>query len=118
VFVNSRIYWKEDKKLNKRYVGKNFEAFQLRQIAKQIKLKPSLLVKFKFIEQQASGGNAVAEQYLEKLRNEQVSIDWAHRVLINSIRQQRMLKQIIDISATKTKMTWWILLLLKCKKKD
>jgi hypothetical protein len=35
-------YWKQDKKLNKRYVGKNFGAFQLRQIAKQIKLKPSL----------------------------------------------------------------------------
>ncbi|MGB6593101.1 MAG: hypothetical protein WBE68_16510, partial [Candidatus Nitrosopolaris sp.] len=31
-------------------------------------------------------------QYLEKLRKEQVSIDWARRVLINSIRQQRILK--------------------------
>jgi hypothetical protein len=85
-------YWKEDKKLNKKYVGKNFEAFRLRQIAKEIKLKPSLLIKFKFIEQQASKGNVLAKQYLEKLRNEEVSIDWAHRVLINSIRQQRMLK--------------------------
>jgi hypothetical protein len=44
------------------------------------------------MEQQASKGNAVAKQYLEKLRNEQFSIDWAHRVLINNIRQQRMLK--------------------------
>ena len=85
-------YWKEDKKLNKRYVGKNFEAFRLRQIAKEIKLKPSLLIKFKFIEQQASRGNVLAKQYLEKLRKEEVSIDWAHRVLISSIRQQRMLK--------------------------
>ncbi len=85
-------YWKQHKKLNKKYVGKNFEAFRLRQIAKEIKLKPSLLIKFKFIEQQASKGNAVAKQYLEKLRREEVSIDWAHRVLINSIRQQRMLK--------------------------
>jgi hypothetical protein len=85
-------YWKEDKKLNKRYVGKNFEAFRLRQIAKEIKLKPSLLIKFKFMEQQASRGNVLAKQYLEKLRREEVSIDWAHRVLINSIRQQRMLK--------------------------
>jgi hypothetical protein len=83
-------YWKQDKKLNKRYVGKNFEAFRLRKIAKEIKLKPSLLIKF--IEQQASKGSVVAKQYLEKLRNEQVSIDWAHRVLINGIRQQRMLK--------------------------
>jgi hypothetical protein len=29
---------------------------------------------------------------LTKLRKEEVSIDWAHRVLINSIREQRMLK--------------------------
>jgi hypothetical protein len=85
-------YWKQDKKLKKRYIGKNFEDFGLRKIAKEIKIKPSLLIKFKFIEQQASKGNVLAKQYLEKLRMEEVSIDWAHRVLINSIRQQRMLK--------------------------
>ena len=82
----------EDKKLKKRYIGKNLEHFRLRKIAKEIKIKPSLLIKFKFIEQQASKGNVLAKQYLDKLRKEQVSIDWAHRVLINSIRQQRMLK--------------------------
>jgi hypothetical protein len=87
-------YWKEDKKLNKRYLGKSLEAFRLRQIAKEIKLKPRLLVKFKFIEQQASKGNVLAKRYLEKLRKEEVSIDWAHRVLISSIRQQRMLKML------------------------
>jgi hypothetical protein len=85
-------YWKQDKKLNKRYVGKNLEDFRLRKIAKAIKLKPSLLMKFKFIEEQASKGNVLAKQYLEKLRQEEVSIDWAHRVLINSIREQTMLK--------------------------
>jgi hypothetical protein len=85
----------EDKKLNKRYVGKNFEDFRLRKIAKEIKVKPSLLIKFKFIEQHASRGNALAKQYLEKLRKEEVSIDWAHRVLINGIRQQRMLKMMV-----------------------
>jgi hypothetical protein len=36
--------------------------------------------------------NVLATQYLEKLRKEEVSIDWVHRVLINSIRQQIMLK--------------------------
>ncbi len=51
-------YWKQDTKLNKRYIGKNLEDFRLRQIAKEIKLKPSLLIKFKFTEQQASKGNA------------------------------------------------------------
>jgi hypothetical protein len=81
-------YWKQGKKLNKKYLGKNFEAFRLRQIAKEIKFKPRVLIKFKFIEQQANQGNAVAKQYLEKLRNEEISI----KKLINSIRQQRMLK--------------------------
>ena len=86
------ISWKEDKKLNKRYVGKNFEDFRRRNLAKQIKLKPSLLIKFKFIEQQAIRGNVLAKQYIEKLKREEVSIHWAHRVLISSIRQQRMVK--------------------------
>jgi len=67
-------YWKQDKKLNKRYVGKSFEDFRLRKIAKEIKLKPRLLIKFKFIEQQANRGNVLAKQYLEKIRQEKVSI--------------------------------------------
>ena len=85
-------YWKEDKKLKKLYVGKNLEDFAIRKIAKEVKLKPSQYIKFMFIEQEASKDNVLAKQYLEKLRKEEVSIDWAHRVLINSIRQQRMLK--------------------------
>jgi hypothetical protein len=85
-------YWKQDKKLKKRYVGKNLEDFGLRKIAKEIKVKPSQLIKLKFIQQEASKGNVLAKQYLEKLRKEEVSIDWAHRVLINSIREQKLLK--------------------------
>ena len=46
----------------------------------------------KFIQQEAANDNILAKQYLEKLRKEEVSIDWAHRVLINNIRQQRMFK--------------------------
>ncbi|MFY9796939.1 MAG: hypothetical protein WAJ93_14730 [Candidatus Nitrosopolaris sp.] len=64
----------------------------IRRIAKEVKLRPSQLIKLKFIQQEASKGNLLAKQYLEKLRKEEVSIDWAHRVLINSIRQQRILK--------------------------
>jgi hypothetical protein len=45
-----------------------------------------------FIKQEASRDNAVATQYLEKLRREEVSVDWAHRVLINRIREQRIIK--------------------------
>jgi hypothetical protein len=86
-----RIY-KQDKKLKKRYVGKNLEDFGLRKIAKEIKLRPCQLIKLKFIQQEATKGNVLAKRYLDKLRKEEVTIDWAHRVLINSIREQRMLK--------------------------
>jgi len=86
----SKFAWSiSDKKLNKRYIGKHLEDSRLRKIAKQIKLKPSLLIKFKFIEQQASKGNVLAKQYLEKLKEEEVSIGWAHRVLINSNQHNR-----------------------------
>jgi hypothetical protein len=64
---------------------KSLDDFRLRQIAKEIKLKPSQYMKFNFIEQQASKGNVLARQYLEKLRTEEVNIDWAHRVLIKVI---------------------------------
>src|SRR5215472_8430021 len=80
-------YWKHDKKLNKRYVGKNLEDFRLRKIAKAVKLKPSLLIKFKFIEEQASKGNVLAKQYLDKLRREEVSMK-KHRLGSQSINQQ------------------------------
>ena len=85
-------YWKQNKKLKKRYVGKNFEHFAIRKIAKEVKLKPSQYTKFIFIQGEADKGNPLAKQYLEKLKKEEVSIDWAHRVLINNSRQQRMLK--------------------------
>src|SRR5215469_11942955 len=85
-------YWKQDKKLKKRYVGKNLEDFRLRKIAKEVKLKPSQYTKFIFIQEQTNKGNPLAKQYLEKLKKEEVSIDWAHKVLINGIREQRMLK--------------------------
>jgi hypothetical protein len=81
-------YWKQDKKLNKRYVGKNLEDFRLRKLAKEIKLMPSRLIKLRFIQQEASKGNVLATQYLEKLRNEEVSIDWAYRVLINNVSKE------------------------------
>jgi hypothetical protein len=86
------VYWKQDKKLKKRYVGKNLEDFEIRKIAKEVKLRPSQYTKFSFIQEEADRSNHLAKQYLEKLKKEEVSIDWAHRVLINRIRQQRMLK--------------------------
>jgi hypothetical protein len=46
------------------------------------------------MQQEVAKGNVPAKQYLEKLKKGEVSIDWAHRVLINCIRQQRLLKMI------------------------
>jgi NAD(P)H-flavin reductase len=85
-------YWKQDKKLKKRYVGKNFEDFGIRKIAKEVKLKPSQYSKFIFTQGEVDKGNLLAKEYLEKLKKEEVSIEWAHRVLISQNRQQRMLK--------------------------
>jgi hypothetical protein len=68
-------YWKQDKKLKKRYVGKNLEEFGLRKIAKETKVKPSQLIKLKFIEREASKDNVLAKQYHEKLRKEEITID-------------------------------------------
>jgi hypothetical protein len=82
-------YWKQDKKLKKRYVGKNLEDFRLRKIAKEVKLRPNQYTKFIFIQREADKGNTLAKQYLEKLKKEEVSIDWAHRVLINSNQHNR-----------------------------
>src|SRR5215467_6177231 len=88
-------YWKQDKKLRKRYVGKNLQDFAIRKVAKEVKLKPSQYTKFIFIQGEAGKGNPLAKQYLEKLRKEEVSIDWAHRVLISNSHQQRILKMMV-----------------------
>jgi len=72
-------YWKEDKKLKKRYVCENLEDFAIRKIAKEVKLKPSQYTKFIFIQGEDDKGNQLAKQYLKKLKKEEVSIDWAHR---------------------------------------
>ena len=50
--------------------------------------------KLKVIKEKAQGGNLLAQEYLEKLKNGDVSPDWAYKVLVNSIREQRMLKMI------------------------
>jgi len=57
--------------------------------------KASQLLKFKFIKQEISRGDVLAKQYIEKLRNKKVSIDWAYRVLINRIREQNKLIKFI-----------------------
>ncbi|MGA9151488.1 MAG: hypothetical protein WBZ36_12995 [Candidatus Nitrosopolaris sp.] len=43
--------------MNKKYVGKSLEDFRLRKIAKAVKLKPSLLIRYELLEHEASKGN-------------------------------------------------------------
>jgi hypothetical protein len=50
--------------------------------------------KLKVIKEKAQGGNLLAQEYLEKLKNGKVSTDWAYKVLTSSMREQRMLKMI------------------------
>ena len=58
-------------------IGKNLEDFASRKITKEAKLRlrPSQYTKFIFIQEEADKGNLLAKEYLEKLRNESVTID-------------------------------------------
>ncbi|MGB6533736.1 MAG: hypothetical protein WBF33_37105 [Candidatus Nitrosopolaris sp.] len=69
--------------------GSNAKDFSLRKIAKEMKVRPNQLVKLKFMEQEASKGSILAKQYLEKLRNEEVSIDWAYRPTYSSAKNAK-----------------------------
>jgi hypothetical protein len=50
-------YWKQDKKLKKRYVGKSWEDYRNSKIAKKIDLTSTQYRKFKFVRDKDSKGN-------------------------------------------------------------
>jgi hypothetical protein len=87
-------YWKDGKKLQKKYIGKTIGDLVVRKVAKKADTTPTKMRKLKVIKEKAQGGNLLAQEYLEKLKNGKVSPDWAYKVLVNSIREQRMLKMI------------------------
>ena len=66
----------------------------VRKVAKKADTTPTKMRKSKFIIETTQRGNLVAQEYLEKLKNAKVSTDWAYKVLVNSLREQRMLKMI------------------------
>jgi hypothetical protein len=66
----------------------------IRKVAKQADTTPTKIRKLKFIKETAQRGDLVAQEYLEKVKNGNVSLDWAYKVLTNSINEQRMLKMI------------------------
>ena len=87
-------YWKDGKTLLKRYIGKTIGDLLIRSVAKKTETTPTKMRKSKFIIETARRGNLVAQEYLEKLKNAKVSTDWTYKVLVNSLREQRMLKMI------------------------
>jgi hypothetical protein len=80
--------------LRKKYIGKTLDELLLRKVAKQADTTPTKMRKSKFINETAQRGNSMAQEYLEKLKNGNVTLDWAYKVIVNSIREQRMLKMI------------------------
>jgi len=89
-------YWKDGKTLQKRYIGKTIGDLLVRKVAKKADTTPTKMRKSKFIIDRAQRGNRVAQEYLEKLKNGKVSTDWAYKVVLCSIREQRLLKMIAD----------------------
>ena len=87
-------YWKDGKKLQKKYIGKTIGDLAVRKVAKKVDTTPTKMRKLKVIKEKAQGGNLLAQEYLEKPKNGNVSTDWAYKVLVNSICEQRMLKMI------------------------
>jgi hypothetical protein len=87
-------YWKDGKRLRKKYVGKTIADLVVRKVAKIADTTLTKMRKLKVIKEKAQWGNLVAQKYLEKLKNAEVSPDWAYKALVNSIREQRMLKML------------------------
>ncbi|MFZ0512494.1 MAG: hypothetical protein WAM14_12875, partial [Candidatus Nitrosopolaris sp.] len=87
-------YWKDGKRLRKKYIGKTLAELLIRKVAKEAGTTSTKMRKLKFIKGTAQRGNLVAQEYLVKVKNGNVSIDWAYKVLTTSIREQRTLKMI------------------------
>src|SRR6266571_2169791 len=87
-------YWKDGERLRKRYIGKTIGDLLVRKAAKKVDTTPTKMRKLKIIKEKAQWGNLLAQEYLEKLKNGNVSTDWAYKVLVNSISEQRMIKMI------------------------
>ena len=80
--------------ITKRYIGKTSGDLLVRKVAKKAETTQTKMRKSKFIIETARRGNLVAQEYLEKFKNAKVSTDWTYKVLVNSLREQRMLKMI------------------------
>ena len=57
----------------KRYIGKTIGDLLVRKVAKKADTTPTKMRKLKVIKEKAQGGNLLAQEYLEKLKNGKVS---------------------------------------------
>jgi hypothetical protein len=82
-------YWKEDKRQRSIYIDKSLRDFTNRIIAQALDVRPRQLDKLEYIQKEASRGNVLAKQCLDKLRNRKVSIDYAYK----EVNHQRKLRE-------------------------
>jgi hypothetical protein len=71
-------YWKDGKRLRKKYIGKTIGDLVVRKAAKKVDTTPTKMKKLKVIKEKAQGGNLLAQEYLEKLKNGKVSTGNQH----------------------------------------
>lgn len=95
-------YWKDKGKLKKKYVGKSLEhhnrritTIEVNKICFQDLTPSSEMEKEEFIAKEGKRGNKLALDYIKKLDNKQVRLDWAYRKIkenLYSVRFFRMLR--------------------------
>ena len=87
-------YWKQDKKLKKKYIGRSWDDWVNRMLARRSLTRPSDIRKTKFINEQIKKGNNLAKEYKLKLKLDRVTLDWAYKQIVNDISERRILKMI------------------------
>jgi hypothetical protein len=95
-------YWKDNKRLRKKYVGKSWDDYYDKLSTRKVNMITGKEItsiqfkKLKFLENQAeTKGDKLALEYIEKLdRKQNRSIDWTYKQVVNHVREYRMLKMV------------------------
>ena len=91
-------YWKEGKKLRKKYIGKSFEANHFRKVfLKPYEMTAGEFQKWEFLKKRVEeGNNELAKEYWERFNDrsnrKQVSLDWAYRVVSKNLSHESSIK--------------------------
>lgn len=95
-------YWKENKKLKKKYVGKSWDDYYDRKGTKALMEATGgehtirEWKKYEFIHKEADKGNKLAQTYNKKINETlpTVGINWAYKQLKQDIRDRRCFKMV------------------------